>query len=123
MTSVKSVMRAGKITDTATAAGRAADSARKAAVAASRPAGVTDNFVAEVANSGKGMVWRAPGSTGNASTVRIMESTSQYPNGYVRIYNSAGQPIGLSGKPGPPSATHIPLRPDGTFPFPNGWGG
>lgn len=122
VTSIRSVTQAGKIADTATAAGRAADNARKAATAASRPAGVADNFVAEIASNGKGTVWRPPGSTGNASTVRVMESTSQYPNGYARFYNSTGQPIGLNGKPGPRSDTHIPLGPDGDFPFPNGWG-
>ncbi len=61
VTSIRSVTQAGKIADTATAAGRAADNARKAATAASRPAGIADNFVAEIASNGKGTVWRPPG--------------------------------------------------------------
>jgi hypothetical protein len=78
--------------------------------------------VSQVANNGKGTVWRAPGTTGNAGTVRIMEPTAQYPNGYVRFYNGSGQPLGLNGKPGPNSATHIPINPDGTYPLPKDWG-
>ena len=92
------------------------------AAAVSRPAGVADDFVSQAANNGKGTVWRPPGSTGNAGTVRIMEPTAQYPNGYVRFYNEGGQPIGLNGNPGPRSVTHIPLNPDGTYPIPKGWG-
>ncbi len=91
--------------------------------AVSRPAGVADDFISEVANNGKGTVWRAPGMTGNGGTVRIMEPTAQYPNGYVRFFNEGGQPLGLNGKPGPNSVTHIPINPDGTYPLPRGWGG
>lgn len=92
--------------------------------AATKPAGVPDDFVAVVANNGKGTVWRAPGTTTNAGTVRVMEPTAQYPNGYVRFYNNSGpgQPIGLDGKTGPNSHTHIPINPDGTYPLPKGWG-
>jgi hypothetical protein len=101
----------------------AAETAGNAAGVAARPAGVADSFVSEAANSGKGTVWRAPGSSGNAGTVRIMEPTAQYPEGYVRFYNDSGQPIGLNGQPGPNSMTHIPLNPDGTYPLPKNWGG
>jgi hypothetical protein len=92
------------------------------AAAASRPAGVGDDFVSQVANNRKGTVWRAPGTTGNAGTIRIMEPTAQYPNGYVRFYNNSGQSLGLNGKLGPNSATHIPINPDGTYPLPKDWG-
>lgn len=103
--------------------GNATNTVDDLAGAVSRPAGVADDFVSEVANNGKGAVWRAPGSTGNGGTVRVMEPTAQYPNGYVRFYNEGGQPLGLNGKPGPNSATHIPINPDGTYPLPKGWGG
>jgi hypothetical protein len=91
--------------------------------AITRPAGVADDWIPEVAASGRGTVWRAPGSTGNAGTVRIMEPTAQYPTGYARFYNEYGQPIGLNGRPGPNSVTHIPLNVDGTYQLPKGWGG
>jgi hypothetical protein len=52
---------------------------------------------------------------------RIMEPNDQYPSGYVRFYNEHGQPIGLDGKPGRRSTTHIPVNPDGTYPLPIGW--
>lgn len=69
----------------------------------------------------QGQVWQEPGAAGNANSVRVMDPNGQYPNGYVRFYNEHGQPIGLDGKPGPNSVTHIPRGPDGTYPVPKGW--
>ena len=71
----------------------AAETAGEATGVAARPAGVPDSLAAEAANSGKATMRRAPGSSGNAGTVRIMEPTAQYLEGYVRVYNDSGQPV------------------------------
>jgi hypothetical protein len=41
----------------------------------------------------------------------------------VRFYNEHGQPVTVEGKPGGRTdpATHIPIRPDGTYDVPRGW--
>ncbi|MCO5313599.1 MAG: hypothetical protein M9952_11775 [Microthrixaceae bacterium] len=72
------------------------------------PVDIPKGWTPRVADNGKGVVFQRPGATGNADMIRVMDPTSQYPNGYIRIYNSHGQPVDLAGKPGPPSATHIP---------------
>jgi hypothetical protein len=86
-----------------------------------RPPGVKPDWTSRTADNGKGEVYQKPGATGNADTVRVMDPTPQYPNGYVRFYNEYGQPVKLDGKPGPNSETHIPRSPDGTYPVPKGW--
>ncbi|MEU8242045.1 putative T7SS-secreted protein [Actinoplanes missouriensis] len=88
---------------------------------AGSPAGVKPGWSSRPADNGHGTVYQKPGSAGNADMVRVMEPTPRYPDGYVRFYNQHGQPVGLDGKPGPNSATHIPIRPDGSYPVPQGW--
>jgi RHS repeat-associated protein len=83
--------------------------------------GLKGGWQGQLADNGKGWVWQRPGAPGNADMMRVMDPTPQYPNGYVRFYNGSGQPLGLDGKPGPNSATHIPRNPDGSWPVPKGW--
>jgi RHS repeat-associated protein len=69
-------------------------------------------YVAEPAANGNGIVYRPAGSTGDANTIRVMgpDAQGRYPQGYVRIYNSSGQPVVPStGKPGSQATTHSPL--------------
>jgi hypothetical protein len=90
--------------------GSSAAEARAAAEASGYE--IPPNYVAEPANNGQGWVFRAPGTSGNASIIRVAEANSRNPTGYVRYYNSYGQPLTAEGKPGPDSDTHLPLRPD-----------
>lgn len=69
---------------------------------------VPAGWQARTADNGRGIVYQRPGATGNADMIRIMDPTDGYPNGYFRWYNDRGQPLDIYGKPGPPSATHIP---------------
>jgi hypothetical protein len=70
------------------------------------------------ADNGKGIIYQRPGAQGNADSIRIMEPTAKYPDGYFRYYNSHGQPLDVYGKPGPPATTHIPEKYLGRIP---GW--
>jgi hypothetical protein len=69
---------------------------------------IPEGWAAREADNGKGIVYQRPGAPGNADSIRIMEPTEDYPNGYFRYYNSQGrgQPLDVNGKPGSPSATH-----------------
>ncbi len=53
---------------------------------------IPQNYIPEVARNGNGLVYRVPGSRGNANIIKIMGSTSYAPNGYAVFYNSYGQP-------------------------------
>jgi hypothetical protein len=70
------------------------------------------------ARTGKGIVLRRPGTTGNPNTIRVMGKTDRYPDGYLRYYNEEGQPINpRTGKSGTQEETHI--EPDYNGPFKN----
>ena len=79
---------------------------------------IPEGWVGRAANNNKGIVYQRAGAEGNADMVRIMEPTPKYPDGYVRVYNSGGQPVDVFGKPGPPADTHIPGTYSGPWP---GW--
>ena len=79
---------------------------------------IPQSWVGRVADNGAGIVYQRPDATGSADMIRIMDPTPQYPQGYVRYYNSRGQPLDPSGKPGDRAATHIPLDYEGPI---SGW--
>jgi RHS repeat-associated protein len=76
-------------------------------IAVKIPAG----YSAEIAENGKGVVFRPAGSTGNANTIRIMDSNKMNPKPYVRIFDEKGQPIDpVTGKPTSNALSHTPLE-------------
>lgn len=78
---------------------------------------IPEGWAVRAANN-KGIVYQRAGAEGNADMVRIMEPTLKHPDGYVRVYNSVGQPVEVFGRPGPPGDTHIPGSYSGPWP---GW--
>jgi hypothetical protein len=71
---------------------------------------IPEGYVGREADNLKGIVFQEPGAPGNAGSIRIMEPTQRYPNGYFRYYSSEdnGQPLDVNGQPCPPTTTHIP---------------
>ncbi len=79
--------------------------------------GHPDGYVATPSRTGEGIIYREPGSVGNANTIRIMPPNEQYPSGRVIIYNGQGQPISpYSGRTGSRGQYHYHYR--GTVPVP-----
>lgn len=76
---------------------------------------IPQDFVPERVRNNKGFTFRPPASEGDQNTIRVMEPTPEYPDGYVRVYNQYGQPVDLNGKPLGDNETHFPLPPDETF--------
>lgn len=95
-----------------------------------RPDAAGSTWTGRVAKNRKGEVWQAPdkmnpgwGEPDNRDCLRIGDPKPGYPDGYVRFYNSGGQPIKANGKPGRDrhDETHFKISPDGTFSRPQGW--
>jgi RHS repeat-associated protein len=77
---------------------------------------IPDGWTGRVADNSLGIVYQRPGAIGNADSIRIMDAgaNSSYPLGYVRYYNSFGQPINpLTGRPGTAAETHISMNYNG----------
>ncbi|WP_139346721.1 RHS repeat domain-containing protein, partial [Sinomonas mesophila] len=77
---------------------------------------IPGDWTQRMADNNNGLVFQRPGSSGNSNMIRIMEPTSLYPKGHVRVYNSEGQPITPFGKPGSQAETHIPQDYSGGWP-------
>jgi hypothetical protein len=73
---------------------------------------IPNDYVAERSDNDEGWIFRAPGTTGNASIIKVMERCKLYSRGYVRMYNEYAQPIDAEGYPGSNADTHFPLGGD-----------
>ncbi|HSX44454.1 MAG TPA: RHS repeat-associated core domain-containing protein [Candidatus Saccharimonadales bacterium] len=98
---------------------RAGSSAAQArAVAENMGINIPSNYVATRADNNSGWVFRPPGSSGNANIIRVGEPDGANPTGYIRVYNSNGQPVTSEGLPGPNADTHLPISDEDIFDFP-----
>ena len=81
---------------------------------------IPEGWVGRFAENEQGLVYQDPESVfnGDADSLRIADPNAQNPDGYVRIYNSEGQPLTPEGNPGPPSATHISTTYNGPINLP-----
>ncbi|QQS12097.1 MAG: RHS repeat protein [Rhodospirillales bacterium] len=71
---------------------------------------IPSGWVSAPTSNGRGTVWRAPGTTGSANTIRIMRPNESYPTGYWVRTNGRGQPTNpATGGTGARWETHIPL--------------
>jgi hypothetical protein len=51
---------------------------------------IPPNYIKRVANNLKGYVYQKPLSVRDADSIRVAFPSKDYPNGYVRTYNSSG---------------------------------
>lgn len=92
-----------------------------------RPDGAGATWKGRVSDNGKGEVWQHPDKIGNpgnhkdADSMRYMDPTDLYPDGYVRYHGETGQPIDLDGKPAGRGTSHHPMTPEYTYDIPKGW--
>jgi hypothetical protein len=77
---------------------------------------IPETWSSTVASNQSGMVYQQPGSSGNANMIRVGDPNANNPGGYVRYYNSGGQPLTVNGVPGPDAETHIPTSYQGPLP-------
>jgi RHS repeat-associated protein len=66
-------------------------------------------FEGTLARDKAGLVFQKPGSLGEADMLRIADANDLNPTGYVRYYNSSGQPLDAFGRTGTAAATHLSL--------------
>lgn len=92
-----------------------------------RPDGAGATWKGRVSDNGKGEVWQHPDKIDNplnhedANSMRYMDPTDRYPDGYVRYHGETGQSLDLHGKPGSRSTSHHPMTPEYTYDIPKGW--
>ncbi|GAA3589446.1 hypothetical protein GCM10022198_11670 [Klugiella xanthotipulae] len=68
------------------------------------------------ADNGKGLVAQHSGALKNSDSIRVMEPTGLYPNGYSVYYNSSNQPLNPNtGKSGSRAETHVPAERSGEY--------
>jgi len=87
---------------------------------------VPDNYVPRPARNGKGTVYQDPdsidhGSGGDADSIRGMDPTDRYPDGYVVVHGPDGRPVNADGNSDSRDKTHHPIEPgDGGEEAPDG---
>lgn len=92
-----------------------------------RPDGAGATWKGRVSDNGKGEVWQHPDKIDNplnhedADSMRYMDPTDRYPDGYVRYHGETGQSLDLHGKPGSRATSHHPMTPEYTYDIPKGW--
>lgn len=92
-----------------------------------RPDGAGATWKGRVSRNGKGEVWQDPEKFENplyhedADSMRYMDPTDLYPDGYVRFHGEKGHTLTLEGGLGTRAQTHHPMTPEYTYDIPKGW--